>query len=648
MTIQVESFSRENGQPQLLFFYQNQQISENHRSTVPLLFSPNLETDKLEGRCIYFVRTVAGNINPDKFETDVSIGEFSPPLFETIDLLLSELHGSILHSRHYVWNGLNDDSIRLCLSAMDQLLSQVQQTVSSLYGGMKLAAVEQWLLDDDRAKNESWNKLALDDVTFHYLSTVLEEWCSQVEILLQENDMDSRRDREVEILRSPSAQAQGDTGPNTTLLGPRTEVAWWRKRSASLGSVVEQLKGQEAKIVLSVTGAGKAKAMKRWKERVQKLNDTYAEAKENVRLLSEVDQYLEPLYSGTSAQIQAALPDLFGKFRLLAREARHYKSRRRIERFLSKTANQLISACRRLLQNRGKLLEQEPASAIRSVDMMLSLCDVFRELTETTKERLAAYSKSKAYDFSTLLIFANVDIFQERLRKVKSMLVTMEQFLTLEKAGIDELEVMYSSFKLAVDYWKTRPYDMLDFMESGTAFDGDFETFTAKITSIEVSMRDFISQTFDEVQNIEFALDLLCKLEVILQRDSLKGDLEDKYSLIFQFYGDQLEQVQIVYDTQKAQPPVSRNLPPVAGNILWARHLLTKIEEPMQRFQSNRVILAATESKKIIRLFNRVARTLIEFETLWYKAWCDSVEASKSGLQATLLVRCASRVCFLP
>ena len=77
----------------------------------------------------------------------------------------------------------------------------------------------------------------------------------------------------------------------------------------------------------------------------------------------------------------------------------------------------------------------------------------------------------------------------------------------------------------------------------------------------------------------------------------------------------------------------------VSGSILWARHLLTKIEEPMQRFQSNNVILAAAESKKIIRLFNRVARTLIEYETLWYQAWCDSIEASKSGLQATLLVR---------
>jgi len=43
---------------------------------------------------------------------------------------------------------------------------------------------------------------------------------------------------------------------NIALLGPRTEVTWWEKREAKLGSVCEQLKGKEARIVLSVTGAG--------------------------------------------------------------------------------------------------------------------------------------------------------------------------------------------------------------------------------------------------------------------------------------------------------------------------------------------------------------------------------------------------------
>ena len=46
---------------------------------------------------------------------------------------------------------------------------------------------------------------------------------------------------------------------------------------------------------------------------------------------------------------------------------------------------------------------------------------------------------------------------------------------------------------------------------------------------------------------------------------------------------------------------------------------------------------ALQESKKIVKTYNRIARTIIEFETLWQLAWTKSIDASKAGLQATLL-----------
>jgi hypothetical protein len=45
------------------------------------------------------------------------------------------------------------------------------------------------------------------------------------------------------------------------------------------------------------------------------------------------------------------------------------------------------------------------------------------------------------------------------------------------------------------------------------------------------------------------------------------------------------------------------------------------------------------ESKKIVKSYNRIARTIVEFETLWHLAWGKSIDASKAGLSATLLVR---------
>jgi dynein heavy chain len=76
--------------------------------------------------------------------------------------------------------------------------------------------------------------------------------------------------------------------------------------------------------------------------------------------------------------------------------------------------------------------------------------------------------------------------------------------------------------------------------------------------------------------------------------------------VIFQHYARDLEAVQAQYEAQKHSPPVPHNTPPVAGNIMWARHLLTRIEEPMQRFAQNKGLMAMKESKKVIKLYNRV------------------------------------------
>ena len=59
----------------------------------------------------------------------------------------------------------------------------------------------------------------------------------------------------------------------------------------------------------------------------------------------------------------------------------------------------------------------------------------------------------------------------------------------------------------------------------------------------------------------------------------------------------------------------------------------------MKKFETNQNVLASKDAKRIIRSYNKVARTLVAFEYLWYQAWTQSIETSKAGLQATLIIR---------
>jgi dynein heavy chain len=116
-------------------------------------------------------------------------------------------------------------------------------------------------------------------------------------------------------------------------------------------------------------------------------------------------------------------------------------------------------------------------------------------------------------------------------------------------------------------------------------------------------------------------------------------ELESKYHQVFVFYTRRdLEGVRKLYQKYKDTPPIPRNQPPVSGAISWARQLYRRLENPMVLFKANTTILDTADAKKHIRNYNKLLRALVDFEILYYRAWCTVIDQAKSGLQATLLV----------
>jgi dynein heavy chain len=181
---------------------------------------------------------------------------------------------------------------------------------------------------------------------------------------------------------------------------------------------------------------------------------------------------------------------------------------------------------------------------------------------------------------------------------------------------------------------KRKPYDMLDHRKM--EYDSDYEDFKRQTQDLESTLQAFIDASFGNVISTERALELLEKFSQI---KNLQLDLESKYQVIFQhFVKRDLEGARKTYQLQKDQPPISRNMPPVAGAIAWARQIYRRIEKPMRMFKEHSRVLESPDAKRHIKNFNKLASALIEFETLWHRSWYRVVEQAKTGLQATLLV----------
>ena len=87
-----------------------------------------------------------------------------------------------------------------------------------------------------------------------------------------------------------------------------------------------------------------------------------------------------------------------------------------------------------------------------------------------------------------------------------------------------------------------------------------------------------------------------------------------------------------MYQRNCANPPVHRDVPPISGRISWARQLMRRIRNPMDKFEQHPSCLKTPEAFKIIRNFNQLATVLVEFEILYHNGWLKQVEVAKTGL----------------
>jgi dynein heavy chain len=71
-----------------------------------------------------------------------------------------------------------------------------------------------------------------------------------------------------------------------------------------------------------------------------------------------------------------------------------------------------------------------------------------------------------------------------------------------------------------------------------------------------------------------------------------------------------------LYEKNKTEPTLSRNLPPMSGRVAWARQLYRRITIPIKQFSKRPEILKSDEAKTIIKNYNKMAQVLLEYEVL--------------------------------
>jgi len=153
---------------------------------------------------------------------------------------------------------------------------------------------------------------------------------------------------------------------------------------------------------------------------------------------------------------------------------------------------------------------------------------------------------------------------------------------------------------------------------TANTFDRDFVEFNVGVSTVETELQRYIDKNFEVITSIEDSLKLLRKFKAILRRENLKSGpngLTAKYTILFHNYGGEIQSVEDQYQRFKTMPPIVRNMPTVSGSITWSRHLFHRISGPMEQFPQD--LIKSKESRKFVKMYNRIGYTLFSFEYLW-------------------------------
>lgn len=622
--------------PKLFFFYQPRQFKNKSELYISLVG----DGEKLSGKCCYFLRTTKKPIKTAVVNDGTVIhGELNADLLVGFQQNVEKLYKPLLATSEK-WGAIQrQEEKKAFINTIGDFDNKLQQRVANLHGDVTIE-VPQPPYDKIDQKPAAYQRAAKNPEILAHFTDIIQKWCKKITAYM-ENDPSS-------IPLSPHSNE-----------GPETEMNYWSRRMLTLISVTEQLKSKPSRVV---TGVLKARALKqtdedgkdsadaneteeiksyieKWREVDLAITDSMNEAKDNVRFLENIRGTIETLNTASPGVIAETMPSLMNSMKMIHTLSRHYGTEVRMTNLFERITNQLIKRCKEeIYQGQGvqALWNQNPAEAMASMNASISLYKTYKAEYYETKETLANMALSNQFNFDEKCIFGKFTNFKIRLEKVLDMFRSIEQTRMLAAKRIDGLEKLISHFNQVISEFRGKGHDLLDF--DRTEFERDFVEFAMNNSSIENSISEFMEQRLTRMTNISKQLELLSKFKDVLIRERLQEELEQKYILVFKMYGSDLDHIQQLYEKNKESPPIPRNMTKIAGRIHWSRQLLRRITFPMKEFQNNPKVFHPRESKRNVKTYNKLARTLIEFETLWYEAFEESCKQCKTGLRANLMV----------
>ncbi|XP_056424627.1 dynein axonemal heavy chain 8 isoform X2 [Hyla sarda] len=626
-----DDFFSVGGHRSLIFFYQEAEVpgiecgriipGAIKRGKMMRLFLGSID-DIFKGLCLVFIRcnnhTVITKKNVHE-ELHFSVLDATEGLFTGISDLLSKAFLPVIKATDN-WGHLHQSKHRdrekqQFVDAIDQYLSHLLGVKLTIEEGVKLNNIES-INFAAMQSFEGVRAAASEEAVVARCEEALVVWYSQIHQVLLENEQVRR---------------EADDS------GPMTELEHWIRNYMKFNFIIEQVKGENVKAVVVVLTMAKSKLIKMWKELDLRITNAANESKDNVNILDVLEQACQPLYTLDMAAMVRGIPKLLNAIQMIYIVSKYYQTSEHITSLFMKVTNQIVTACKAYITDKEKLniWDQDVGTVMLKIKECTFLIQEYQECFHR-KQKYCEIQNEKPFEVSEIYIFGKLKAFCERTDKITEIISIVKTYSALGKSKIEGMDCLDLKFKHIYQNFKKRTLNILNMKK--TEFDANFTEFMGQIIDFEEQIQDFMSNSIRRIRSPQEAAQLLQRFQK-LNIPCLKSEIPKIIKCILHHYMEMLQATVTVYECYKEDPPIFKSMPPVAGRILWSRHLFSRMHVPITYLKNNSDILSGTEGEAAARLYNSIACVLVKYEVLLHRIWCNDVPSElQDALQANLLV----------
>ncbi|XP_061233427.1 dynein axonemal heavy chain 17 isoform X1 [Neopsephotus bourkii] len=593
----------------------------------------------LRGKGVYFVKEKKESITQENYRSGLLVGDIGPSPVEHFITVVEEIVAPLLLSEENTagWpGGVVEDVTRQV-----QRLRNENLVMGGKMQGKPLLPLPKHL-DVQEGSSTVLDCLAgsMDVSVLHATETIVTEWSQQIR----------------DILSKDSAEPLLE-GLHPL---PRAEFEFWHTRTVNLQCINDQLLSPRVTVLAEMLEKANSCFWPVLQSMFQDVSAGLEEAKDISFHLQPLRILLEEMEQADYSELQPCLDRALCALRLLRASCRHYGSPPRVLVLLQEICNLLIHLTRNFLSPEDvmKGLQGEPEETLRAIKLSISTIEnLFQSYNTYCSDLVPTLfpEDPHLWDFPPSIIFRRTESFLHRLRMIEDLYQTAMEFLKLEKAELGGVKgnilgaqvfQIYTEVAEIIKVFSDCRYDSLDPTEE--QLNTDFVEFQKRIEDIDRRLATILCQGFQGCSCLTSAVKLVHMFSHLLERPLVKAALSPHYSALLGMFKAELEDVKVLYDTHISSPlprgtgpAISKNMPPVAGQLRWALELQERLQGPYKDlFSINHPVMLSPEAKLLAEKYEEMMGLLQGFREDVYMEWVQGPgKDCRFSLEQPLILR---------